>query len=197
MRACGGNRVTGTTRNTPHLRFHHALRSTSSERATHHCGYGRSKKQFPPSLPSRPSEYLLRACHPSLRLRTEQEKQFPPTLQTRPSYQKACQRPPPAKSSGVVPFHCGRLYSKMQLSSPHCAPAHTNPKRKRGRELDLPSLTLRVGVRRAVAHLRGWCAMRVRGPATDAAPTIHPPRVACGHAGRGGVPWRPHAWARP
>src|SRR5581483_10480390 len=48
-------------------------------------------------------------------------------------------------------------------TSLHCAPAHTNPKRKRGRKTNLPSLTLRVSVRRAAAQLRGWCAMRVRG----------------------------------
>jgi hypothetical protein len=33
-------------------------------------------------------------------------------------------------------------------TNPHRAPAHTNPKRKRGREIDLPSLTLRVSVSR-------------------------------------------------
>src|SRR5581483_9406682 len=47
-------------------------------------------------------------------------------------------------------------------TSLHCAPAHTNPKRKRGRKTNLPSLTLRVSVRRAAAQLRGWCAMRPR-----------------------------------
>jgi hypothetical protein len=55
-----------------------------------------------------------------------------------------------------------RAVSPHNATRPHCAPAHSNPKRKRGREADLPSLTLRVCVRRAVAQLRGWCAMRAR-----------------------------------